>query len=309
MKMNLIALAAASAVSSSAVMADAPTLYGKLNLNLASVDGKDTSVNSTASRFGIKGAEDLGNGLKAVYKVEFALNDVSGDKGTKETVSARNQYLGLAGGFGTVLLGKHDTPLKMSQPSDLFNDGAADLGKLTNGVVSGEDRAGDVLAYVSPMFSNFKIIAAAVMGDEKGDDSKDATSIALTYGSTKKGIYGAIANTSSDGISIVRASAQYKAGGLIANVMHNRTEKDGNAADEGSFTHFQAGYKIGKLMPKIKYAMTDRAYAKEQNAFSIGLNYKMGKTTTGYIYTTRADDFDQGSTKVNSTIVGMVHKF
>jgi predicted porin len=299
MKKNMIALAVAAAFAAPVAMADAPVVYGKLNLNINATEGKDASVNSTASRLGIKGSEDLGNGLKTVYKVEFALNDVADTSG-KPALTARNQYLGLAGGFGTVLMGRHDTPLKMSQPSDLFNDGAADLSKLTNGVTSGEDRKTDVLAYVSPTFSGVKLIAATVMDAAKG--SSDAASVALTYGSTKKGLYLAAANTSNTNSSVTRLSAQYKTGGLIVNAVNNTA--DGSATTEGSFTHIQAAYKMGKLMPKFKYAITDKKGADSENAYSVGLNYSLGKKTTAYVYTVVGDKVTS-----DATIFGMVHKF
>jgi len=299
MKKNMIALAVAAAFAAPVAMADAPTVYGKLNLNINATEGKDASVNSTASRLGIKGSEDLGNGLKTVYKVEFALNDVADTSG-KPALTARNQYLGLAGGFGTVLMGRHDTPLKMSQPSDLFNDGAADLSKLTNGVTSGEDRKTDVLAYVSPTFSGVKLIAATVMDAKKG--SSDAASVALTYGSTKKGLYLAAANTSNTDYSVTRLSAQYKTGGLIVNAMNNTA--DGSDTTEGNFTHIQAAYKMGKFMPKVKYAITDKKGADAENAYSVGLNYSLGKKTTAYVYTVVGDKVTS-----DATILGMVHKF
>jgi len=326
MKKNMIALAVAAAFAAPVAMADAPTVYGKLNLNINATEGKDASVNSTASRLGIKGSEDLGNGLKAVYKVEFALNEVADNSSSsytagvytpaagdaaatytpgsasfgKGTISSRNQYLGLAGGFGTVLMGRHDTPLKMSQPSDLFNDGAADLSKLTNGVTSGEDRKTDVLAYVSPTFSGVKLIAATVMDAKKG--SSDAASVALTYGSTKKGLYLAAANTSNTDYSVTRLSAQYKTGGLIVNAMNNTA--DGSDTTEGNFTHIQAAYKMGKFMPKVKYAITDKKGADAENAYSVGLNYSLGKKTTAYVYTVVGDKVTS-----DATILGMVHKF
>jgi predicted porin len=299
MKKNMIALAVAAAFAAPVAMADAPVVYGKLNLNINATEGKDASVNSTASRLGIKGSEDLGNGLKTVYKVEFALNDVADTSG-KPALTARNQYLGLAGGFGTVLMGRHDTPLKMSQPSDLFNDGAADLSKLTNGVTSGEDRKTDVLAYVSPTFSGVKLIAATVMDAAKG--SSDAASVALTYGSTKKGLYLAAANTSNTDYSVTRLSAQYKTGGLIVNAMNNTA--DGSDTTEGNFTHIQAAYKMGKFMPKVKYAITDKKGADAENAYSVGLNYSLGKKTTAYVYTVVGDKVTS-----DATILGMVHKF
>jgi predicted porin len=341
MKKNIVALAVAAAISAPVAMADAPTVYGQLNLNIANDNSvtnntgpvkSGMSVNSTASRLGVKGSEDLGNGLKAVYKVEFSLGSVA-DAGT--TIGQRNAYLGLAGGFGTILMGRHDTPLKMSQPSDLFNDGAADLGndRMTNGIAVGESRADDVLAYVSPSFSGVKIIAAAVMGEdtitatETATTSNDATSIAITYGSTKKGLYLAAAQTNGKSATagatynksqtITRLSAQYKANGLTANVMQSSNSGDGLAATaKGTVTQANLGYKMGKFMPKVKVSMMDpsAAGAKSTTSVAYGLNYSLGKKTTAYIYAVDADKNNgtagvPSTANLDSSYIGMVHNF
>jgi predicted porin len=310
MKKNIIALAVASAIAAPVAMADAPVVYGKINVNAKFADGADLNIGDTASRVGIKGSEDLGNGLKAVYKMEFDV-DVAGAGGFK----GRNQYLGLAGGFGTVLVGRHDTPEKMSQASDLFNDGAADLANdsMTSGVTVNETRSGNVVAYVSPSFSGVKLIAAAVAN---GVDAKGATSAALTYGSTKKGLYLAAAmtdyktngsNTDSKA-DTTRFSAQYKTGGLTANTIY-MTANDGPS--DGTITQVNLGYKIGKFMPKLKVSMADpkAAGVKSTTNMSVGLNYSLGKKTTAYIYTVDADTNNTAEKATDQTIVGMVHKF
>ncbi|WP_130537899.1 porin [Thiomicrorhabdus indica] len=307
MKKNIIALAIASVIAAPVAMADAPTVYGQLNLNINDTDGKDTSVNSTASRLGVKGSEDLGNGLKAVYKVEFGLDSIADSK-NNDVLSQRNAYVGLAGGFGTVLMGRHDTPLKMSQPSDLFNDGAADLGKMTEiGANGGENRADDVLAYVSPSFGGIKIVAAAVMGEAEDNVEKDdGYSVAAMYGSTKEGLYLALAMDGGDwldnaGEELVRLSAQYKASGLTVNGMYQEN-------DIGENFQAQAAYKIGKFMPKVKYSMDDYDNGGDESAWSIGLNYSLGKKTTAYIYTVDKEDI-KGTDSNSNYIAGILHKF
>jgi predicted porin len=327
MKKNIVALAVAAAISAPVAMADAPTVYGKINVNVNSTTDKGTANRDTASRLGIKGSEDLGNGMKAVYKMEF---DV--DVYNSGALSGRNQYLGLAGGFGTILVGRHDSPLKMTQVSDLFNDGAADakpygayLGLNKDG---GETRASEVLAYVSPSFSGVKLIAAgtSLAAADADQAVNNGTHLALTYGSAKKGLYLAAATnqyskevTGDSTFTENRFGAQYKANGLTVNAMMT-TFDDGNSADtaeEGSNIQFNAGYKMGKFMPKIKYSTVDYKDSSRSNgsAVALGLNYSLGKKTTAYIYTTTLDknmnksDQTQIAKATTSTVVGMVHKF
>lgn len=62
------------------------------------------------SRLGFSGTEDLGGGLKAEFQLETQVNV---DDGTADaTFWARNTFVGLSGGFGTLRLGKMDTIFK-----------------------------------------------------------------------------------------------------------------------------------------------------------------------------------------------------
>lgn len=117
-----------------------------------------------ANRIGVKGSEDLGNGLKAIYQVEFGinLNDTNSNVlQNGDTVSYRNTFVGLAGdAWGTALVGRHDTPMKISTGKlDLFADTMADY----NGTVGFRDlRADNVVAYISPSWSGFQLAGAIV---------------------------------------------------------------------------------------------------------------------------------------------------
>lgn len=169
MKKVLSLAIAAALVAPAAAMADA-TLFGKAHFIVENTDttptkGADStdvwSVDSIHSRVGVKGSEDLGDGLTAVYHFEFKVNQDSGDG-----LGDRNQFIGLAGGFGTVLLGRHDTPMKMSQGKfDQFGD--LPHGDITN-VMPGEDRVDNVIAYVSPSMGGLTFVGATVAG-ENGD--------------------------------------------------------------------------------------------------------------------------------------------
>jgi predicted porin len=116
-----------------------------------------------ASRLGFKGSEDLGNGLKAIYQIEFGinLNDTNNNVlSNSDSITYRNTFAGLAGDWGTFLMGRHDTPMKISTGKlDLFSDTMADY----NGTVGFRDlRADNVVAYISPSWSGFQLAAAFV---------------------------------------------------------------------------------------------------------------------------------------------------
>jgi predicted porin len=170
MQKKLIALAVAAAFSAPAFADNANfTFYGAANLSYDNVNsGTATSgtsgttsgrIASNTSKFGFKGSDDLGERLNAVYQVEQVLY-LDGGSGNTSPLATRNTYAGLAGGFGTVLLGRHDTPYKIATRSlDLFGDGIADNRSLMGGTGSAyasfDGRQPDVLAYISPALSGF----------------------------------------------------------------------------------------------------------------------------------------------------------
>ena len=116
-----IAIAAGLAVSSN-VMAEGAEIYGIAHVSVNSISADSgasaidaTTVSSNNSRLGVKGSEDLGGGLKAVYKMEFGVDlaDKAGDACdnydpgcdtlvktfANGNLTARNQYVGLSGGL------------------------------------------------------------------------------------------------------------------------------------------------------------------------------------------------------------------
>ena len=131
MKKSLIAIAALAAVGAASAQSSV-TLYGLADVYVGQVktsttddEGVKTVTKSTGfnsgglqgSRVGVKGVEDLGNGLKAVFNYEMGFDAIDGqlteygssdDKGVG---FGRRAVVGVQGGFGSVLLGRDYTPL------------------------------------------------------------------------------------------------------------------------------------------------------------------------------------------------------
>lgn len=125
--------------------------------------GVTSAGGGRANRLGVKGSEELGGGLKAIYQIEIGINanDTNNNLvNNADTFSYRNTFVGLAGGWGTALMGRHDTPLKISTGKlDLFADTLADM----NATVGFQDlRADNVVAYISPSFAGFTLAGALV---------------------------------------------------------------------------------------------------------------------------------------------------
>jgi len=107
-----VAVAAALAASSSAVFAQTSgtqvTLYGVVDANVQVLDGASTvtrvqSGGLQGSRFGLRGTEDLGGGLRAFFTLESGINLDEGTNG-QGAFWGRQAFVGLGTPYGQVSL-------------------------------------------------------------------------------------------------------------------------------------------------------------------------------------------------------------
>ena len=175
---------------------DGTVVYGKARASVDFVDGlgalNDTStrVSSNTSAFGIKGREDLGNGLKAIFQFEVGVNldDGAGSTGTFFG-GGRNSYVGLEGDFGTAFLGIHDTPYRQSTESlepfhDTLGEARAVLSDVGNGNSTAEFyvRQANSFEYWSPKYQNFQLKALYSPGETSSPTaSRDRYSASVVY--------------------------------------------------------------------------------------------------------------------------------
>ena len=116
MQKKLIALAVAGLVSAPAFAQSNVTIYGVADAYMgfgSHGDNDFAGVESgglSGSRLGFRGTEDLGNGLKAVFTLEQGFNIDTGTEAADGSAFQRQAFVGLAGGFGAVTLGRQYAP-------------------------------------------------------------------------------------------------------------------------------------------------------------------------------------------------------
>ena len=301
MKKTSVVLAMAMAAAAS-VQADPVTVYGQLNVSAQSSDegeGRFSELKSNSSRFGLKGDYELEDGLKLVYQLEWAVDlaDVSG----AENITARNQYVGLAGNFGEVRLGRHDTALKDAQGKiDLFSDYEADVKALWKGEV----RASDSITYLSPKFNGFGLHVTYVMEDAA--DAEDAISASVYYGDEAlkdSNFYAAVSMDSEvAGYDAVRAQAQGKVAGAKLGAMYHTQENIVTGLEQDGWL-VSAAYPFGKTELKAQYQTLE-----DDDAISLGVDYKAGKNTTLYGWYS-SFNLDTAAPDRDYLAVGIKHKF
>ena len=122
MKKTVLAVAVAAALATPFVAHADTILYGSARVELDYIDEDPFDsywdVVNSASRLGVRGSEDLGGGLSAIYQYEFGVDMTEGGNFN----SNRPKYVGLKGGFGQLTLGTQDTPYyNVAGITDIFN--------------------------------------------------------------------------------------------------------------------------------------------------------------------------------------------
>jgi len=317
---KILALAIASAFAAPAFAATSNVdIYGKLSYSVNILDNQtvtnsDVQFTNNSSRIGFKGAEDLGGGLSAIWQVESSVNmDEGGGWG-----SGRNTFIGLKGNWGTVLGGKHDTPLKLvGRTVDLFGDGLADSRNVMGG--GSDTRADNVVAYLSPSFSGFAFAAAystdlsstsslpvLVPTPTADADGRDLYNLSATY--TNGPLFLGAAYGDGDGHEALGVGSQWRiAGGYtfgnfkIVGQYDNLEDDDtvNSGAQNGDYDAWMVGgsYTMGAMVFKANY-MTgeyDGVGGAEPEQWTVGMDYNLSKRTTVFGLFVSGEDIVLGS--------------
>ena len=119
MKLSIWIAAGLAASSASAFAQSSVTLYGIIDTGIEYVSHSNTAGDSLIrmpgntgelpSRWGLRGVEDLGGGLKTVFQLESGFNPRAGDMGQGSRLFGRQAWVGLEGPWGTVSFGRQYT--------------------------------------------------------------------------------------------------------------------------------------------------------------------------------------------------------
>jgi predicted porin len=178
-------------------------LYGQIDVSIDAQDpvdpfdpnsNDDVNLNSNTSAIGVKGTEDLGNGMEAFFKVEYQTDITNDDNGDGWT--GRDQYIGLGHeNFGKLAFGTMSTAYKAQaakiDPFYRASLQARDLGlqsRLHAGKgEEGHGRATNTIGYSSPNWSGFGLRATYTLDSDENDgpggttEDDDPWSVGATY--------------------------------------------------------------------------------------------------------------------------------
>ncbi len=216
MKKTLVGLAAAAAMCSAS--AASVTLYGIIDTGFAYnsynddnystlTDNADNSFGmmsgqSSGSRFGLKGVEELGNGLTVGFILEDGFSSDTGAE--KDQMFDRESSIYIEGGFGKFGMGRLSTLANDAGTTGLggyfssFGTGWGDVGVQNYMQAYRPNRMDNMVYYKTPNFAGAEVWVLYGMGNEKDKTYENESSrdryyaAAVTYNNGGLSLYGAV---------------------------------------------------------------------------------------------------------------------
>ncbi|MES2259818.1 MAG: porin [Pseudomonadota bacterium] len=180
--LSIVAAAIAAAASTGAHAQSNVTIYGSLDAGVAYINnlaGKSVTRLDQGTmqpdRFGFRGTEDLGGGLKALFQLEGGFATDTGASTNATKLFNRATIVGIGGNFGTVTLGNmpdvvFDYAGKMSNGFQLTNFYLFHPGNLDT--LANTYQFNNAVRYTSPALSGLTLSAMVGLGEQAGDSSK-----------------------------------------------------------------------------------------------------------------------------------------
>ncbi|MFZ6646856.1 porin [Undibacterium sp. TJN25] len=279
MNKKLLALAILAPAYSLAQAQSSVQAYGLIDANVEYLTNADPAKHSLSrlnsggantSRFGFRGSEDLGDGLKAVFQLE---GGVKLDTGASDgDIFGRQANVGLEGNFGRVVAGRsfstvYDFLLPLDPmgyaPQYSWATSAGASGNRKDGLLTG---VSNMVKYTGE-FNGFRLGLNYAFGEAAGNTS-DSAKYALALG--------------------------YNTGDLRLVGVYSQVNGTGNALgayDKTTATHLAIGYQAGEARlnagyRRFKKTLASGAADQRSDTYWGGVNYKTTETftITGVVY-------------------------
>lgn len=202
MKKTLVAVSVLGAFAGSALAADVQLYgildtgvgYSHIDMDTSGVDDVDSfemkSGVGSGSHWGLKGTEDLGNGLTVGFILENGFDSDDGSEDSTGVMFNRESSLFLEGSFGKLAFGRMGA-LNSGQSSwskvGMINAFGTSYGEFTaqaSNVFSLAGQWDNMIAYETPDFAGFKLFAQYGMGSNDNENESSSNrfySLGVTY--------------------------------------------------------------------------------------------------------------------------------
>jgi len=239
MSKKIMALALAAA-SGAAFAQSNVTIYGNVDVGWVNTGGNSGATTASSrnavqsagsqSYVGFKGTEDLGNGLKALFDLQYR---ISPDENAGLT-QAGHQYVGFTGNFGTAVAGYLDG-IRYGIYGKYNPFGNYSIGNFAS-MTTQYDRAANAVAYISPAMNGFTLVLATATNTQGAEGSINSWHVPA----------GASGGNRGDD-RLFSANLQYANGPLNADLDYETTKAVGYANSRLYVITTGASYDLGPV--------------------------------------------------------------
>lgn len=309
--LTAIAVAAVGAANAQSSV----TLYGIVDAFVQYADGADsqTRIQSgglNGSRLGVRGSEDLGGGLRAVFTLETGINVDNGTTAQDDVFWGRQAFVGLASPYGQLTLGRqyssiYNTTNDFSAFSNVsrgastavigdfggyepVRGSSTSTGSSTG--LGGPARMNNSVKYETPSLGGFKLGAMLGLG-ENGASTSDNRAYDI-YARYTVGPLDAIISYVDDKLDDPSApleaktltiGAAYRFGDFRLMGGYLETKIDSAPVADGQGYWIGGDYRIGPHLIRAQYVgNTPDADEADTHAFGVGYQYDFSRRTAFY---------------------------
>ena len=181
----------------------------------------------SGSRLGLKGSEDLGDGMSAFFQLENGYNIDTGSAGQGGLLFGRQAFVGLAGKLGAISLGRQYSPLytTLRDIVDPFEIGLA--GNVTN-IIPGNTRVDNMVEYKTPRYAGLAAELAYGAGETAGNSARNRT---------------------------LGAAVNYTDGPFTV-TLTNHIKENADASDSSRYSMLAAKYKVSAFSVDVAHGVT-----------------------------------------------------
>lgn len=329
-------LALLAVAGTSAAMAQSSvTIYGRVNTSVERQkvgDAKLTAMQNNASRWGVRGSEDLGGGLKAGFQLESGFASDTGVAASQ--FFGRQSEVNLGGNFGMLRLGNFISESYYAT-ADYISMHNHDTGTSADVLYTYVMRDVNKMAYRLPAFGSFTA-EGAVSLSEKAPGAKNAYDLALNYGAGPLGLgLGYTSNKAATGVfggfageaQQIALRGSYALGAFTLGAYYQYVNLDninGTSTDAKRHAYrLAAMYAMGASEFHANFGRAEKIKAggnnlsgTAANQWTLGYNYNLSKRTKVYGFYTKVDNnanisYQGGApgADFSSLAVGVRHNF
>ncbi|MBN3853285.1 porin [Paraburkholderia sp. Ac-20340] len=269
------------------------TLYGVADTGIAYVNHASGSKNAvtmssgnlSGSRWGLKGSEDLGGGLKSVFQLESGFNINTGAAGQGSRLFGRRAFVGLSSAdWGTLTAGRqYEASVDMIQA--ITGDNYFSTMFTTPGDIDNNDndmRVNNSIKYLSPNWKGLQVEVVYGFSGLAGQTGQGYTySGGVSYANgplNLAAMYMRLTNEPSSGVK--RSTWASSADSLFVSPINQGYQ----SAKSMGVAEAAAQYALGSLLIGASYSNV-QYQSDAASSFSGEQHYNVGKTFLAYRFT------------------------